>query len=266
MSQANKQVENKTNKLTAGVILIGNELLSGRVEDKNLPYIAKKLSDRGIKVVECRIIADTPEAIIDTVNEFRKKHTYVFTTGGIGPTHDDITTRCVAKAFGVEIYRDDKTVAAFKAHYGDRATEATYRMCDFPVGADLLENSVSVAPGFRMENVYVMAGIPRVMQSMFDVALPTLEEGEPIQEVSFTAHTSEGKIGIQLEAIQNANTKVDIGSYPFLKDGKPTVTLVIRSVDQEAVHKAAHAIGQMLEDLEAEIIDAPDAWPQAAAV
>ena len=257
--------DGQTKKLTAGVILIGNELLSGRVEDKNLPYIAQRLAQRGIKLAECRIIPDIAEEIIETVNTFRKRFTYVFTTGGIGPTHDDITTRCVADAFGVKIYRDEKTVAAFKAHYGDRATEATYRMCDFPVGAELLENSVSVAPGFKMENVYVMAGIPRVMQSMFDVALPTLEEGAPIQEVSFTAHTSEGKIGIPLENIQNENMMVDIGSYPFLKDGKPTVTLVIRSVDQDAVHKAALAIGQMLVDLEAEIIDAPDAWPQAAA-
>lgn len=252
-------------KLTAGVILIGNELLSGRVEDKNLSYIAKGLSKRGIKVAECRIVPDTPNDIINTVNDFRNRFTYVFTTGGIGPTHDDITTRCIARAFGVEIYRDEATVAAFKAHYGDRATEATYRMCDFPVGAELIENSASVAPGFKMENVFVLAGIPAVMQSMFDVLLPLLAEGEPIQEVSFTAHTSEGKIGIQLEKIQNENPKVDIGSYPFRKDGKPTVTLVIRSVDQQAVHMAAQDIGEMLKAVAAEIIDAPDAWPQEAA-
>lgn len=255
----------EVNKLTAGVILIGNELLSGRVEDKNLAYIAKGLSKRGIKVAECRIVPDTPEAIIDTVNHFRKKFTYVFTTGGIGPTHDDITMRCIAKAFGVDVYRNEDIVKAFKAHYGDRATEATYRMCDFPVGAQLIENSASVAPGFAMENVFVMAGIPSVMQSMFDVVVPLLEEGEPIQEVSFTAHVTEGKIGIQLEKIQNDNPKVDIGSYPFRKDGKPTVTLVIRSTDQQAVHMAAQDIGEMLKSVEAEVLDAPDGWPQEIA-
>lgn len=251
--------------LTAGVILIGNELLSGRVEDKNLSYIAKGLSKRGIKVLECRVVPDDAEAIISTVQKFSKKYTYVFTTGGIGPTHDDITMRCIAQAFGADVYRDAKIVKAFDEYFGDRATAATYRMCDFPVGAELIENSVSIAPGFRMENVYVMAGIPSVMQAMFDVTLPQLEEGEPIQEISFTAHTSEGKIGIQLENIQNQNTKVDIGSYPFRQDGKPTVTLVIRSVDVQAMVAAAQDIAEMLKDVEAEVIDAPEEWPQATA-
>jgi len=252
-------------KLTAGVILIGNELLSGRVEDKNLAYMAKSLSQRGIKVAECRIVPDIADDIIQTVNQFRQRFTYVFTTGGIGPTHDDITTRCIAKAFGVEIFRDAQTTQIFKDYFGDRATEATYRMCDFPVGAELIENSASVAPGFRMENVFVLAGIPSVMQSMFEALLPQLEEGDPIQEASFTAFTSEGKIGIQLEHIQNQNPKVDIGSYPFRQDGKPAVTLVIRSADQHAVHAAAQDVAEMLKAVNAEILDAPDPWPQEVA-
>lgn len=250
--------------LTAGVILIGDELLSGRVEDENLPYIAKALSKRGIEVSECRIIPDDEDVIAETLNTFRKAFTYVFTTGGIGPTHDDITVASVAKAFGVNVYRDAATVETFKEYFGDRATEATYKMCDFPEGADLLENSASVAPGFRMENVFVMAGIPRIMQVMFDVALAKLDEGAPIQEISFTAHTSEGKIGTQLGVIQGQFPQVKIGSYPFLKDGKPAVSLVARSREAEPLQEVTQALDTMLADVGADILDRPDGeyWPQ----
>ncbi len=249
--------------LTAGVILIGNELLSGRVEDKNLPYIAKGLGKRGIRLAECIIISDHEEVIIENINKFRQKFTYVFTTGGIGPTHDDITTASIAKAFGSEMYRDEETFHKFKEHYKERATEATFRMCDFPIGAELIENSASVAPGFRMNNVFVMAGIPRVMQSMFDAILPLLDERDPIQEISFTAFTSEGKIGIPLGEVQGCLPMVDIGSYPFMKDGNQAVTLVARSTNMQALQDAAIAIEKLLYEVEAEIIDAPDAWPQS---
>lgn len=250
--------------LTAGVILIGDELLSGRVEDQNLPYIAKALSKRGIEVGECRIVPDDESVIAETVNKFREAFTYVFTTGGIGPTHDDITVASVAKAFGVEVYRDEATVKAFKEYFGDRATDATYRMCDFPKGAELLENSASIAPGFRMGNVFVMAGIPKIMQVMFDNAISKLDEGTPIQEITFTAHTSEGKIGTQLGVVQGQFPQVKIGSYPFLKDGKPTVSLVARSREAEALQDVAQMLETLLEDVGAEVIDRPpgEFWPQ----
>ena len=250
--------------LTAGVILIGDELLSGRVEDKNLPYIAKALAKRGIELKECRIIADDEDIIAQTAKTFSDDYTYVFTTGGIGPTHDDITVKSIAKAFGVDVYRDEGTVELFKQHFGDRATEATYRMCDFPVGAELLENSVSVAPGFRLGNVFVMAGIPRIMQTMFDTALSQLKEGAPIQEVSFTAHTSEGQIGTPLGVLQGRFPQVKIGSYPFLKDGKPTVSLVARCAETEPLHEVIQALETLLLDVNAEILDRPDGdyWPQ----
>lgn len=249
--------------LTAGVILIGDELLSGRVEDQNLPYIAKALAKRGIEIAECRIVPDDEDVIVETLNTFRKNFTYVFTTGGIGPTHDDITVASVAKAFEVDVYRDEETVKAFKEYFGDRATEATYKMCDFPEGAELLENSASIAPGFRLGNVFVMAGIPRIMQVMFDIALSKLEEGAPIQEISFTAHTSEGKIGTQLGVIQGRFPQVKIGSYPFLKDGKPTVSLVARSREAEPLQEVTQALETMLSDVDAEVLDRPDDyWPQ----
>lgn len=250
--------------LTSGVILIGDELLSGRVEDQNLPYIAQKLSKRGIEVKECRIIPDDENVIVETLNTFRKSYSYVFTTGGIGPTHDDITMASVAKAFGVPIYRDSQTEQAFKEYFGDRATTATYRMCDFPEGAELLANSASIAPGFRMENVFVMAGIPRIMQVMFDTALTKLEEDAPIQEVSFTAHTSEGEIGTQLGVIQEKFPQVKIGSYPFLQEGKPTVSLVARCREATPLQEVTQALETMLADVQADILDRPagDVWPQ----
>lgn len=251
--------------LTAGVILIGDELLSGRVEDQNLPYIAKALSKRGIELKECRIVADDVDTIAQTAKTFSDDYTYVFTTGGIGPTHDDITVKSIAKAFGVEVYRDERTVEQFKEYFGDRATEATFNMCDFPVGAELLENSVSIAPGFRLGNVFVMAGIPRIMQTMFDTALTKLEEGAPIQEISFTAHTSEGKIGTPLGVLQGQFPQVKLGSYPFLKDGKPAVSLVARCADPEPLHEVIQALETLLDDVGAEILDRPDGdyWPQA---
>lgn len=248
---------------TAGVILIGNELLSGRTQDLNLAHIAKNLGLRGIPVVECRVIPDDEATIIETVNHFRQKYTFVFTTGGIGPTHDDITTACIAKAFGVSIYRNQDVVEKFKTHYGDRATAATYRMCDFPEGAVLIENAATIAPGFSLGNVYVMAGIPRIMQAMLEVILPTLPQGEPIHEVSFTAHTTEGKISAGFEQLQNQYPQLALGSYPQMIDGKPAVSLVARGLDKDALHGAAKGISALLTQVEAIVLEAPPGWPQS---
>lgn len=239
--------------LSAALIIIGNEILSGRTQDANLNHLAKVLADRGLPLREARVIPDVESTIIATVNELRAQHTCVFTTGGIGPTHDDITTPCVAKAFGVPVVRNPEIVARFKAHYGERATDATFRMADFPHGATLIETDTTPAPGFCIGNVYVFAGIPRIMQAMLTSALPTLPQGLPIREISHTAHVSESRISAGLESIQNRYPQLDIGSYPFRKNDKPTVTLVAKGTDAAALEQAGAAIAQMLADLGAEL-------------
>ncbi|MBI1362984.1 MAG: competence/damage-inducible protein A [Proteobacteria bacterium] len=241
-------------KLTAAVLLIGNELLSGSVKDANLAYIAERMTELGIHLRECRVIPDEVDVIVETVNVLRAKHTYVFTTGGIGPTHDDITTACVAKAFGVKVYRDQSVVDTFKKHYGDRANEATFRMCDFPEGAELVHCKSTPAPGFRMGNVYVMAGIPRIMQDMLDTISPNLQKGRPIVSHSYTAFTRESRISAPFEALQKEFPQLELGSYPQSIDNQPAVKLVARGDDADAVVKAGDKIRDLLKDIGAEII------------
>lgn len=249
-------------RFTAGVILIGNELLSGRVQDANLTHIARELGKRGILVRECRVIPDIEQAIIDTVHEFRKRFNFVFTTGGIGPTHDDITMPTIAKAFGMKVVRDSHVAKSFEEHYGDRLTEATLKMADFPEGAVLVKCPATVAPGFRVENVFVMAGIPRIMRAMLDAILPQLPQGQPIMELTYTAFTSEGKISFGFEAIQQKYPNVDLGSYPFLHEGRAAVSLVARSFNADALQQAGHEIRELLEQVEAEMIESPTGWPE----
>lgn len=243
---------------TAGVILIGNELLSGRTPDENLAYIARELGEKGIVVGECRIIPDREQTIIETVNHFRTTFDFVFTTGGIGPTHDDITCHAVAKAFDVPVVRDDEVAALFKKHYGERATPETFRMADFPKGAELLNNAASIAPGFKVENVFVLAGVPRIMQSMFEAVRPHLPQGSPVRSLTYTAHTSESKISKRLEAVQQEHPQVEIGSYPFLYEGKPAVSLVIKGFNVEALQKAGGDVLQLLADVDAQMIAEPE--------
>jgi molybdenum cofactor synthesis domain-containing protein len=240
--------------LTAAVILIGNELLSGSTKDANLAYIAERMTELGIRLRECRVIPDEEDVIVDTVNTLRQQHTYVFTTGGIGPTHDDITMACVAKAFGVPVYRDANVVDVFKKHYGDRATEATFRMCDFPQGAELITCKTTPAPGFRMGNVYVMAGVPKIMQDMLDTLSPNLQKGRPIVSHSYTAYTVESRISAPFEALQKEFPQLELGSYPQRIDNQPAVKLVARGADADAVVQAGDKIRDMLKGLGAEII------------
>lgn len=251
-------------RITAGVILIGNELLSGRVQDANLTHIARELGKRGILVRECRVIPDTEQAIIDAVHDFRTRFNYVFTTGGIGPTHDDITMPTIAKAFGRKVVRDENIARAFEEYFGDRLTDATLRMADFPEGAVLVKCPATIAPGFRVENVFVMAGIPRIMRAMMEAIIPQLPQGQPIMELTYTAFTSEGKISFGLEEIQNKYPNVDLGSYPFLQDGRSAVSLVARSFNTDALQQAGHEIRELLENVEAEMIESPTGWPEIA--
>src|SRR5438132_1298851 len=161
---------------SACVIIIGDEILSGRTQDTNLRYVAERLAELGIRLKEARVIPDVAQVIVDTVNELRRNHTYIFTTGGIGPTHDDITTDCIAAAFERKVTRHPRVEAAMRAYFGDRTTEARLRMANIPDGPDvsLIENSLSIAPGYRIENVFVMAGVPSIAQVMFEAAAPSL--------------------------------------------------------------------------------------------
>ncbi len=227
--------------ITAAIIVIGDEILSGRTKDKNIGYIAEHMTQIGIQVREVRIVADDEDDIVEAVNTLRARYTYVFTTGGIGPTHDDITADCVAKAFGVPLDVDPRALAIIKPHYERRGVEITparLRMARVPAAAKIIENSLSFAPGFMMENVIVMAGIPGVMQVMLDAATPLLKTGKKMQSVTMDLFRPEGDIAGPLGAHQKRYPTVSMGSYPFFRDTKLGTQLVLRSTDPDLLAKA----------------------------
>ena len=215
---------------TACVLIIGNEILSGKTQDTNLQFLGLELAKLGIRLAEGRVVRDEPDAIIRHVNECRAAFTYVFTTGGIGPTHDDITTECVARAFGVPVVLNDAIVEIMKRS-GRPLNEARLKMARIPQGAEIVENSVSL-PGFRIDNVFVFAGIPSIARAMFVGAMPMLLQGTPILSASVDAYLREGDFAEALENIQRDHTDVEIGSYPFNRDGKLGATLVARGTDR----------------------------------
>ncbi len=230
---------------TAAVLLIGNEVLSGRTKDKNLGFIADYLTALGIDLMEARVIADDEADIIAAVNALRARYTYVFTTGGIGPTHDDITADCMAKAFGVEISHHPEASAILIKHFesiGREPNEARMRMARIPHGATLIENSVSKAPGFRIENVFVMAGVPKVMNAMMDAIAPTLISGIPIQSRTIRFEGGEGDIAKPLKEIQEQYPMLSIGSYPFESERGFNTNLVLRGRDENALAAATVAV------------------------
>jgi molybdenum cofactor synthesis domain-containing protein len=215
---------------TACVLIIGNEILSGKTQDTNLQFLGFELAKLGIRLAEGRVVRDEPAAIIRHVNECRREFTYVFTTGGIGPTHDDITTECIAQAFGVPLELSDAIVEMMKRS-GRPLNEARLKMARIPRGAVLVENTVSL-PGFRIENVFVFAGIPSIARAMFVGAVPMLLQGEPILSASVDAMLREGDFAAALESIQKRYANVEIGSYPFNRDGKLGATLVARGTER----------------------------------
>tara|TARA_X000000368_G_scaffold187728_1_gene148075 strand:+ start:713 stop:1426 length:714 start_codon:yes stop_codon:yes gene_type:complete len=218
--------------MKASLIIIGNEILSGRTQDKNLSYLATWLNEIGIQLSEVRVIRDEEDEIIDTVNLLRRKYNYVFTTGGIGPTHDDITSESIAKAFNVDLEINPQALAILKEYYKDSdLTEARMKMTQIPKGAILVENPVSKAPGFKIENVFVMAGIPTIMQGMLEGAKIHLSGGKPMISESIDAFLPESFIAKELSSLQDKFKDVEIGSYPFVKDGKYGTSLVMRSTD-----------------------------------
>src|SRR5271168_933480 len=234
--------------VTAGILVIGDEILSGRTKDKNIGFIAEYLTNIGIDLKEVRVVADEEADIIAALNALRGRYTYVFATGGIGPTHDDITADSVAKAFGVPIDEDPRALAMMLERYqpGD-LTPARRRMARIPAGADLIENPISKAPGFRLGNVIVMAGVPNIMQAMFDAAAKDLETGvKIIAETIEAGGIPEGRYGDALGAIAAAHPGVSIGSYPSFADGRFNNQIVVRGKDEGAVAAAKAAVDAMI--------------------
>ena len=236
--------------VTACVLIIGNEILSGRTQDTNLAYIATGLNAVGVTLREARVIPDIEAVIVATVNEVRAEYDYVFTTGGIGPTHDDITSESVAKAFGVPWTLHPEAHQIFLEHYKPgELNEARLRMAHTPEGASLIRNAVSRAPGFRMGNVFVMAGIPRVMQAMFDAVKHDLKGGRPMLSRSIACHLAEGIVAKGLGEIQQRHPDLDLGSYPFYRRGEFGTSLVIRGRDAERVAAAAEEVTALVKSL-----------------
>jgi molybdopterin-biosynthesis enzyme MoeA-like protein len=229
------------NQPTACVLLIGNDILSGKTQDAILLLLGLELAKLGIRLVEARVVRDEPDAIIRHVNECRADFTYVFTTGGIGPTHDDITAECIARAFGVELVLDPE--AAERLQSGGRPlNEARLKMARVPRGAELVDNPVSHAPGFRIGNVFVLAGIPSIARAMFASATPLLTQGAPILSASVDAFLRESEFAEALDGVQRAHAAVEIGSYPFNRDGRFGATLVVRGTDRELLGKVIEEI------------------------
>jgi molybdenum cofactor synthesis domain-containing protein len=235
--------------VTAGLLVIGDEILSGRTKDKNIGTIADHLTSIGIALREVRVVADVEHDIVEAVNALRPRYSYVFTTGGIGPTHDDITADAIAKAFGVAIDVDPRAVAIMKPAYEKRGIElnaARLRMARIPVGADLVVNEVSVAPGFRIGNVIVMAGVPAIMESMLTAATRSLDTGAKVLSASIMVDHAEGEIAELFAAHQAAWPTVAMGSYPAFKDGQYATDLVLRSTDGDALSSARTTLAQQL--------------------
>ena len=236
------------NTLTAGVLLIGDELLSGSIEDKNLAHIAVTLEQRGIRVRETRIVPDVEQEIADALNALRGRYDYVFTTGGIGPTHDDITSDSIATAFGIKNVIQQDVFDLIQAHLTRKKVEftpAAQRMAYAPEGAQMIRALRSVVPGYRIDNVFVMAGVPGIMRVMLDAIIDTLEVGHAILSEKVHANVSEGEIAEALEVIHLAHSGVDIGSYPQEQDSKLSdyrVIFVVRGTDQNQIDSACEQI------------------------
>ena len=247
------QADTPPKTVTACVLVIGNEILSGRTKDVNLGFLAEQLTGLGIRLREARVIADLEADIVATVNETRARYDYVFTTGGIGPTHDDITAACVAKAFGVALVLDERAVAVLTRHYQPgQLNEARLRMAHVPAGASLIDNPVSAAPGFQMGNVFVMAGVPSIMQAMFGGLKHRLTGGLAILSRTVSGFIAEGTIAAGLGALQDRYVQLEIGSYPFFRQGRFGASFVLRGTDAAAIAAVAEELKTLIRELGAE--------------
>jgi len=247
-----------SNIVTACMIIIGNEILSGRTQDKNLSWLAGRLNEVGIRMRHARVIPDVEEIIVATINEVRAQYDYVFTSGGIGPTHDDITSACIAKAFGVPFGRNAEAERRLHAYYNSNnmeLNEARLRMADIPEGATLIDNPVSTAPGFIMENVYVLAGVPRIMQAMMDGIIHSLNGGTSVLSETLSFWLPEGTVAEGVSKIQDQFPEVEIGSYPMIKDDKLATSLVLRSDDAALLQTATDATRAFINSLNGKWIE-----------
>ncbi|MCT7375228.1 competence/damage-inducible protein A [Chelativorans salis] len=238
--------------ITAAMVVIGDEILSGRTKDKNIGHLADMLTAVGIDLREVRVVPDDQEAIVEAVNGLRARNTYVFTTGGIGPTHDDITADAIAAAFGVPCGYEREAYRLLEEHFAKRGiefSEARKRMARMPEGAAHIANPISVAPGFSIGNVYVMAGVPAIFQAMLDSVIPSLKTGAKLISVAIPSPLPEGTIGGPLGDIQTTHGETIIGSYPKYEDGRFWTEIVIRSRSEEALRAAKKAVEEMLETL-----------------
>ena len=236
------------------MLAIGDEILSGRTKDKNIGHLADVLTAAGIDLCEVRIVGDEPARIADTVNTLRREYDYVFTSGGIGPTHDDVTADAIGAAFALPVTEHPEAVALLAAHYEKREmpfTEARRRMTRTPEGASLIDNPVSVAPGFRIDNVFVMAGVPSVFQAMLDNVVKVLPTGTPMLSASVDCPYGEGDIGTPLRAVQGRHPGVAIGSYPRFGGGASgySAEIVMRSRDTGRIEAAKSDVEAMLDEV-----------------
>jgi len=246
--------------VTAGLLVIGDEILSGRTKDVNIGATAEFCTDLGIELKEVRVVSDETDEIVDALNALRSRYTYVFTTGGIGPTHDDITADAVAKAFGVALPINAQAREMLESRWrqtGTEVNEARLRMARIPEGADLIVNSVSAAPGFRIGNVHVMAGVPIIMRAMLEALAPTLKGGKKVLSVTIKAAVGEGTVGGPLGELQAQYPDVKMGSYPQMGKDRVMTELVLRSSDPERLEEAAAAVRAMVAEAHAKAGIAP---------
>src|ERR1700755_1872797 len=240
----------ETGVVTACVLIIGNEILSGRTQDANLAFLAQGLNGAGIRLREARVIPDDPAVIVSTVNEARSTFDYVFTTGGIGPTHDDITAQCMADAFGVALIVHPEARRLLETHYPPgHLNEARLRMAMVPEGAVLLPNPISRAPGFQIGNVYVLPGVPNIMQGIFEQLKYRLIGGDKVLSRSVSCQLGEGILAKDLAALQDRYSDVEIGSYPYFRRGDFGVTLVLRATDRERLAAATNELKTLIVNL-----------------
>ena len=247
-----------TNKkeIFAGIIIIGNEILSGRTQDTNTSTISKWLNSLGIKVQEVRVIPDVEKIIVDTVNELRKKYDYIFTTGGIGPTHDDITASSISKAFNLKYGPHKEAMSLLEKYYKPgEFNEGRKKMAWMPTNANLIYNPTSGAPGFNVENVFCLPGVPSILKSMLGDISHKLVGGEPILSQTINLRTVESEIAKSLSIVQDNNKDVDIGSYPFFRAGKLGVAIVLRSTFQSQIDKCNSEIIKFVKEKNIEIVE-----------
>ena len=245
----------KNIQVSASIIIIGNEILSGRTKDTNTSTIAAWLNKLGVRVQEVRVIPDIEESIVKTINEIRKKNTYVFTTGGIGPTHDDITAKSISKAFGLKYEIHKEAFKILEKYYKPgEFNEGRQTMAWMPSNAKLILNPTSGAPGFFVENVFCLPGVPSILESMLGGLNNKISGGKPILSLTLSLNTVESEIADSLGKVQNNNKEVEIGSYPFFKAGKLGVAIVIRSIDQSKIDNCSSQILKFVNKKKIEVI------------